>query len=191
MTDELLALLEDGPHSSEELATWLQQPRVAVVHQLGAMQQERLVKRVGTAKRWALSGYQPPLGRRPRQAPPAPTPPERVAPPIARPTGPELPDVESLELDLEELPSEDLPDDDLLEEAPPETPDRQVHEHLAHAPRRRPVERPAVERIRPDAALSFWVNCDREELNRRIAARQDEMRNSKAARWIDGTVRDR
>lgn len=188
MTQELLALLEEGPQATADLAQWLQQPRIAVVHHLGAMRREGLVKRIGTEKRWALIGYEPRVGRPPRRAAPQPRPPERVAPAVVRPSAPEVPDVELVEMALEEVPDDELPDLDV-----DETPDHQVLDRLASVrrPLRQPVERPSVATVRSDAEPSFWVNCDRAELNRRIAERQEEMRNSKAARWIDGTVRDR
>lgn len=58
--DDLLILLEDGPHSTARLAEWVGHPTSRVDAALKAMLREGLLKRVGPEKRWALVGYQPP-----------------------------------------------------------------------------------------------------------------------------------
>lgn len=65
MRDELLALLEDGPKSSTQLAAWLDRARTIVRHELKAMENERLVKRTGLLQRWALASFQSQTGRPP------------------------------------------------------------------------------------------------------------------------------
>lgn len=55
---------------------------------------------------------------------------------------------------------------------------------------RQPHERPAVVKVAKDRPTSFWVGCDRQQLNARIAEHQADMRNSKMARLIDGAVRN-
>jgi hypothetical protein len=126
MTEELLALLEEGPQATAALAQWLQRPRLEVAHALRRMAGDGYVKQVGTAKQWALASFHPVSGRKPT-------------------------------LDREAI--------------------------------RRP-DRPSTVKGPTDQELSFWVGCDRAELNRRIVQRQEAMRNSKAARFIDGAVRN-
>jgi len=59
MTDDILALLEDGPHSETELAAWLEQPPSLVSFALKGLKRSREVKRVGLMV-WALASYEAP-----------------------------------------------------------------------------------------------------------------------------------
>lgn len=255
MTEELLALLEEGPQAAAALARWLQRPRIEVAHHLRRMATDGHVKQVGTAKQWALATFTPTLGRKPtldreaicssvlwqippgilrttqelrvslrlsRQAVlracatlvdrrlleqhgtgssvrwsrpgvvmPAPAPlepPVRAAVPVTVvPAAKAAHDDEGDELDepITDWPTEEIPDDVELGLAPAREPVSR-----SGAPLRQPHERPASQKVAKDEEPSFWVNCDRAELNRRIAARQELMRNSKAARFIDGSVRN-
>lgn len=58
--DDLLILLEDGPHSTARLAEWVGHPTSRVDAALKGMLRDGLLKRVGPERRWALVGYQPP-----------------------------------------------------------------------------------------------------------------------------------
>ena len=76
--DTVLALLEDGPKSAEQLAEWLQVSRIQAARALRTMERDGLVKVTGVEKRWALASYVPPIGRpvsvSPTPARPAPRP---------------------------------------------------------------------------------------------------------------------
>lgn len=65
MRDELLALLEEQPYRTDDLAGWLGQPSIAVAHTLRAMQRDGLVKKIGTIQRWALVSFVAVSGRKP------------------------------------------------------------------------------------------------------------------------------
>lgn len=60
---DVVALVEDGPHSLAELAGWLDRPIDVVRFALKALQRDGVVKRVGEDKRWALASYEPTNGR--------------------------------------------------------------------------------------------------------------------------------
>lgn len=62
MRDELLALLEDGGHSSGALAEWLGADRLTVIRALKALEQQGLVAKTeqgGTGVVWRLTGVPP------------------------------------------------------------------------------------------------------------------------------------
>jgi biotin operon repressor len=60
---DILALLEDGPHSQAELVAWLEQPAAVVRFLLKAMQRDGVLKKVGLEKKWALVSYEATNGR--------------------------------------------------------------------------------------------------------------------------------
>lgn len=61
-----LAVLEEQPYSSDDLAALLTLERDAVHRLLLGLQREGRVKRVGSAQRWALPAYVAPTGRKPQ-----------------------------------------------------------------------------------------------------------------------------
>lgn len=61
--DDVIALLEDGPHHAGELRDWLGLPTPTVDAALKAMHKIGLVKRVGVERRWALHAYEDPTER--------------------------------------------------------------------------------------------------------------------------------
>lgn len=61
--DDLLILLEDGPHAARQLAEWLQADKREVLRALVALRTAGLVKTVSHSKDWALNEHQPKRGR--------------------------------------------------------------------------------------------------------------------------------
>lgn len=195
---EVLALLEEGPASAAVLAQWLQRSRLAVSQDLRQLAEAGLVKKVGTAKWWALTTFTPKPGRKPvldREAICA-----RVLASIPlgalvttgdlrRAVGASRQAVlqacttlvalgELARVDEGRPPRWTRPRD-----AAPTGPATARPVGAV----RRPPDRSAVVTER---GVSFWVGCDRQELARRIAARQEEMRHSRAAKLVDGSVRE-
>lgn len=64
MRDEVLALLEDGPHPEAELLEWLGLTALALRPTLTDLKRLGLVKRVGTKQDWALASYVTHAGRK-------------------------------------------------------------------------------------------------------------------------------
>jgi len=70
MRDELLALLEDGPHPTAELAEWLGADPSDVAVVCGRLKDDGLLRRINLSgdRCWVLAGYiVPPASRIPRQ----------------------------------------------------------------------------------------------------------------------------
>lgn len=59
MKDDLLALLEDGPHALETLAGWIGAPETDVDAALNELHRDGLAKRFGPARGWVLMTYLP------------------------------------------------------------------------------------------------------------------------------------
>lgn len=58
------------------------------------------------------------------------------------------------------------------------------------APLRQPLERPSSVRLKPDREPSWWVGKSRDELQTEVTSRQEQMGQSRMARFVDGNVRE-
>jgi hypothetical protein len=61
--DDVVALLEDGPHHEHELIAWLGRPADLVRHELKRLQIGGVLKRIGTDRQWALCEAAVPIAK--------------------------------------------------------------------------------------------------------------------------------
>lgn len=66
-SDDIIALLEDGPKAEADLIDWLGQPMADVLLALKALNKQGIVRRVGSERLWTLTGALP-AGELPRAA---------------------------------------------------------------------------------------------------------------------------
>src|ERR1051325_7725002 len=67
MTDEILALLEEGPQAFAQLRAWLSAENDSLRHELRRLVAAGQIKRTGVDEKWALASYVAPNGRPPAQ----------------------------------------------------------------------------------------------------------------------------
>jgi hypothetical protein len=176
---ELLALLEDGPKQTGQLADWLRVGTQTIRNYLLELERERLVRRIGPVAftRWALAGYveQPKdagAGRATRftrdRAFSRPTKEAHVpAPSAVQSVEGEHPEAIDIEPEGNDLADEGLTD--ALEEF-----GRPAKPVLRH-----PHERPPSVPLPKGGSPSWWVSAPRDGFTAAASTQQARMRSSK------------
>lgn len=158
--DTVLALLEEKPYATSELAEILGVE--SGMHQvLSAMAKTGTIVRLDAAQKWALPGQVTPAAKRVRSAPPATARNEVVFEPAD-------------------------PEDGALED-----PNLASVDELLEQPRlRQKHERPSTLKLKPEDRGSWWITEPREGFSAKAKRHEERMRNSKAAKWVSGAVRE-
>lgn len=166
--EDVLILLEDGPHSLGQLAAWMQVSVPTMRSALVRLAKEGRARRVGAQKHWALVGTLEAAAPATSNVPPS------------RGDGPREPAVPVFEDEpvtiVDEIDDEDEADlvDELLQ-APPRRAGRPKALRQAAAPTSGTSSGPA-----------WWVGLDREALNARASTSAAAMSASREARSISG-----
>lgn len=167
--EDVLILLEDGPHSMGQLAAWMQVSVPTMQSALVRLGRKGLARRVGSQKHWALVA---PLAA----AEPATS--NLPPPPVAGPRVPAVPAFEECEPitivdDVDDQDEIDLVDD--LLQAPPR-----------RAGRPKALRMPAAPTSGTSSGPAWWVGLDRSSLNARATTSAPAMSASREARSISG-----
>lgn len=176
--EDLLVLLEDGPKTVTQLASWLRQPVPAVLAELRRLARDGRVHRDGPQRLWGLAfGYVPgTVERRLKEAAERLRQPAATDPSAAMPAG-----SADVEASIPEL-HDDVVDPDL----------DGVDDEFFEEPVRKPAGRQRTLRqvkAPSQTGPSWWEGLSREDLSREAQARRSGMSGSREARFIHGMPR--
>jgi hypothetical protein len=180
---ELLALLEDGPKQTGQLADWLRVGSQTIRNYLLELERERLVRRIGPVAftRWALAGYveQPKDAGAPRATRRMRADRDRVRVPgrdrvvVDEPAEPDAGELDTLlddDLDAEDV---DAVDDPVV------VPQLRDRGRPAKPVLRHPHERPSSVPLPKGGSPSWWVSAPRDGFSDQARAHAERMRSSK------------